>query len=325
MKEARPAISVLLSVHNGAGYLGDSLQSVLAQAGEDIELVAVDDGSTDASPRILAQAAAADPRVKVLTRPHTGLTASLNAALSTARGEFIARLDADDKALPGRFASQHRFLLENPEVALVGSNAILIDASDRMIGRTRLGTLDHPACVARLESMAAFIPHSSWMVRGEVMRALGGYDEFFRKAQDYEFMLRLSESHRLACLADFMVALRKTRSSVTFDDEFLQYRYALVALICHRRRIGSLAASHQDKPALFESVSRWFTELGLKDKMLAQRSLSFARAALRGGDFGESLRDLVRAVALDPFFAWNRGRIARLRADPLPSLAPYLS
>lgn len=313
-----------MSVHNGAAYLRAAIESVLSE-GSEVELVVVDDGSTDDSPRILEQAVVGNPHLRVIRRPHSGLTASLNAALSVAGGEFIARLDADDLSLPGRFAVQHHYLEAHPDVALVGANAIIIDGVGREVGRTELMSLDHRACTHRLETMAAFMPHSSWMVRAAVMRSMGGYDEFFHKAQDYDFMLRLSETRMLACLPDFMVALRKTRSSVSFDEEFLQYRYALVALVRHRQRIGAFTGGTQDKAALFEGITRWFTQHGLRRKMLAQRELSFARVALRGGAYGAGLRDLARAIALDPFVAWNRGRIARLRADPLPSIAPYLS
>jgi hypothetical protein len=163
------------------------------------------------------------------------------------------------------------------------------------------------------------------MVRADAMHALGGYDTFYRKAQDYDFLLRLSESRRLACLPDFAVALRKTRSSITFDDEFLQYRYALVALICHRQRAGRLPVSVQDKAAVFAAVSRWFSDQGLGGKMLAQRLLSFAWMSLRAGACRQSLRDLARALALDPFVLWNRRRVARIRTDPLRSLGAYLS
>lgn len=314
-----------MSVHNGAPYLASAVESVLLERASDLELVVVDDGSTDASLKILEQVAARDSRLRIVRRPHCGLTASLNAALAAARGELTARLDADDLALPGRFAAQRTFMDAHPDVALVGSNAVLIDSEGRQIGHTNLGSLEHDLCVERLETMAAFIPHSSWMVRGDAMRALGGYDEFYRKAQDYDFMLRLSEGHRLACLGECTVALRKTPSSATFDDDFLQYRYALVALLCHRRRAGLLQNSRQDKPALFDAVSKWFVEQGLPSRMLAQRALSFARASMRVGEYGEGLRQIARAFALDPLFIWNRGRIARLRADPLPSLAAYLA
>ncbi len=325
MSPTRPNVSVLLSVHNGATFLRGSLESVLAQDDENIELVAVDDGSTDASPRILAQVAARDPRVRVLTRPHAGLTASLNAALAVAQGEFIARLDADDRALPGRFASQRRYLLEHPEISLIGGNALLIDELGRSVGQTCLGYLDHESCVNRLETTAAFIPHSSWMVRSNVMRTLGGYDEFFKKAQDYEFMLRLSEGHRLACLPQFLVELRKTRTSVSFDDDFLQYRYAVVALIIHRCRTGALHLARMDKATLLSAVGEWFEDCRLRRKMLAQRALSFARMAFLAGSHVGAIREVGRAFRLDPLFLINRRRLAELRADPIPSLLPYLA
>ena len=325
MNQILPTVSVLLAVHNGEEYLPQAIRSVLGQNDDAIELIAVDDGSTDASAQILDKTAEKDSRLKVLKRPHSGLTASLNAALSVAQGEFIARLDADDRNLPERFGTQRRFLMENREISLIGSNAVLIDEAGREVGRTKLGSLDHQACVSRLETMEAFFPHSSWMVRSKVIRGLGGYDEFFRKTQDYEFMLRLSEQFRLACLPEFLVEVRKTQTSVSFDDDFLQYRYAVVALMRHRYRIGELSLGDRDNGDLFDVVGEWFDDLRLRPKMLAQRALSFARVAYAGRNYARMLGGIVSAVKFDPLFIINRRWLAKIRSDPISSIASYLS
>jgi len=325
MIQTKLTVSVLLSVHNGESYLPHALNSVLTPDDDKIELIAVDDGSSDKSGQILSETAERDSRVKVLKRPHAGLTASLNAALAVAGGDLIARLDADDRNLPGRFDAQRQFLMENRDVSLVGSNAVLIDEHGREAGRTKLGFLDHHACVNRLETMAAFFPHSSWMVRSEVMRSLGGYDEFFKKAQDYEFMLRLSERYRMACLPAYLVEVRKTRSSISFDDDFLQYRYAVVALLRHRCRSGRLRIDNVDNVALLDAVGEWFEDLGLRPKMLAQRALSFARIAYLGRRYSSMLRNIALALRFDPLFLLNRRSLARIRSDPISSIGPYLS
>ena len=99
-----PRVSVVMAVHNGAPWIGEAIESVLAQTFGDLEAVIVDDGSTDATPDLLA--AVRDRRLRVERRPHAGLTRSLNAALARAQTPLVARLDADDLMLPDRLERQ---------------------------------------------------------------------------------------------------------------------------------------------------------------------------------------------------------------------------
>src|SRR5687767_104254 len=108
MTPTTPAVSVLMSVRNGAPWVRDAVRSVLDQSAADLELIVVDDGSDDATPELLE--AVRDPRLRVELEPPRGLTASLNHALALARAPLVARLDADDVALPDRLARQRAFL-----------------------------------------------------------------------------------------------------------------------------------------------------------------------------------------------------------------------
>ena len=114
---SEPAVSVLMAVRNGVPWVRDAAQSVLVQTAPDLELIIIDDGSTDATPDALASIG--DPRVRIERQPARGLTPSLNRALSLARAPLIARLDADDLALPERLACQRRFLDAHPHVGLL--------------------------------------------------------------------------------------------------------------------------------------------------------------------------------------------------------------
>ena len=99
-----PEVSIVMSVYNGACYLRAAVESVLDQQGVSFEFVVVDDGSTDESGAILDEYATRDPRLRVIHQQNTGLTQALIRGCSEARGEFIARQDADDVSLPGRLA-----------------------------------------------------------------------------------------------------------------------------------------------------------------------------------------------------------------------------
>ncbi|RCK78200.1 MAG: Glycosyl transferase, group 2 family protein [Candidatus Ozemobacter sibiricus] len=114
-----PTTTVLLPVRDGAATLADSLASLVAQTDPDFEVVVVDDGSCDDTPALLAAWAARDPRFRVFRRPATGLVAALQFGLAQARGRFIARLDADDRARPRRLEAQRALLASRPDLGLV--------------------------------------------------------------------------------------------------------------------------------------------------------------------------------------------------------------
>ena len=132
-----PLVTVLVAVHNGGAALRASVDSILGQTFADFELVVVDDGSTDDTAGFLASVA--DSRLRVLSGPHQGLGAALRRGLDRARGEYIARQDADDIAHPDRLTAQVAFLDAHPDVVLVGAHAFMHDG----VGK-RLGVLAHP-------------------------------------------------------------------------------------------------------------------------------------------------------------------------------------
>src|SRR4051812_48570442 len=123
-----PVISVLLPAYNAARYVTEAVETILAQTYADFEFLIVDDGSTDDTSRILARNAGRDPRIQLVSRPHTGVVIALNDRLARARGEFVARMDADDVAMPTRFDRQMRYLTDHPDCVMVGSRVLVIDS-----------------------------------------------------------------------------------------------------------------------------------------------------------------------------------------------------
>jgi glycosyltransferase involved in cell wall biosynthesis len=206
-----------MSVRNGAPWVRDAVQSVLEQSAGDLELIAVDDGSVDATPALLA--AVRDPRLRVESAPPRGLTASLNHALALARAPLVARLDADDVARPDRLARQRAFLDAHPEVGLLGTGAREVDAAGRDVALVTPPTED--AAIRRALIRRNPFVHSSVMMRRRVVEAAGGYDERLPVAQDYDLWMRISRTTRLANLPEPLVVRRllPTRVSATRDDE----------------------------------------------------------------------------------------------------------
>jgi glycosyltransferase involved in cell wall biosynthesis len=193
-----PRVSVVLPARDGGAYLADAVASILAQSFADLELLLIDDGSRDGAVAALAPLAARDPRLRLLENPGAGLVAALNYGLGQARGELVARMDADDFARPERLARQVAFLDASPDVALVGAQVAFIDAAGAPTGeRSRFPTA--PAAVAAaLAARGCVIRHPTIVARKAALLAAGGYRAPCEGAEDYDLWLRLSERARLA-------------------------------------------------------------------------------------------------------------------------------
>jgi glycosyltransferase involved in cell wall biosynthesis len=191
-----PIASVLIPVYNAEEYLGEAIESALGQTRRDIEVVAIDDGSTDSSRDILRCYAKQDSRLKMFENAHNGLVDTLNCGLVLAQGKYICRLDADDIAEPSRIEMQVRFLEKHADYALVGGNVTAIAPDGSLIGKFQLPTC-HDVIVSNLQVANCFF-HSAVTFRKESILEAGGYDPFFFPAEDYELWVRLSTKCRLA-------------------------------------------------------------------------------------------------------------------------------
>lgn len=199
-----PTVSVVMAVHNGAAWVAEAARSILEQTLKDLEIIAVDDASSDGTVEILA--GLDDPRVHVQRRERLGLTRALNEGLRSARAPLVARLDVDDVAAPERLARQVEFLEAHPEVGLLGTAAREIDATGRDLGVVVPPAED--AAIRRALIRRNVFVHSSVMVRRGLVLEAGGYDPSFPVAQDYDLWLRLARLTRLANLAEPLVVRR---------------------------------------------------------------------------------------------------------------------
>ncbi len=188
-----PLISVLLPCRDCADSVGAALDSLLAQTLDDFEILAVDDGSRDATPAVLAKYARRDPRVRVLARPRQGLVAALSAGLTEARAPFIARMDADDLCLPKRLELQAVRLDVRPDLGLVACRVRF--GGDRERAGGYAAHVDWTNSLLSAEDIAlnrfveSPLAHPSVLFRAETARRFGGYrDGPF--PEDYELWLR---------------------------------------------------------------------------------------------------------------------------------------
>ena len=179
-----PSVSVVMPVYNEERYLPQAIESILGQTYQDIEVIIVNDGSSDRSEDIILSYH--DPRIRYVKQDNRGLAVSLNHGLSLARGEYIARMDADDVSFPLRLERQVSFLENNAAYVLVGTWAEIWseEQKTRRIHK-------HPSSDALLRTFLLFdnpFVHSSVMFRTEVARRIGGYaaGDTGRFAEDYE-------------------------------------------------------------------------------------------------------------------------------------------
>ena len=245
-----PLISVLMPVYNAQPYLAEAVDSILSQSLGDFEFLILDDGSTDRSLKILRAYAAQDPRIRLTSRANGGYVSALNVLLSQAQGELIARMDADDIALPERFAQQAEFLHQHPNVVCVGGAQTWIDAAGRVL-------LHHPEAEqdAEIQRLALSgqtpINHPSAMMRRSALLQVGGYDEALCPAEDLDLWLKLGEIGQLANLGSTVLQYRQHSRSVSERHQLEQTakrRLACERAWARRGIEGSIQAQFHEAP-----------------------------------------------------------------------------
>jgi glycosyltransferase involved in cell wall biosynthesis len=205
-----PVVSAVVAAWNAEAWVGEAVASLLAQTLAEVEVIVVDDGSTDRTPDVLA--AIADPRLRVERRAHAGLAAALNAGLALARAPLVARLDADDLALPERLGRQAAFMRAHPDVVLLGTAAREVHPDGRQ-ARVVWAPVEDRALRRALRWRNPLV-HSTVMLRAGAVAAAGGYDATLEVAQDYDLWIRLAAHGRLASLPEVLVTRRLAAARV---------------------------------------------------------------------------------------------------------------
>jgi glycosyltransferase involved in cell wall biosynthesis len=190
-----------------------AVQSILAQTLDDFELIAVNDGSTDASLTVLRRMQASDRRVRIISRANTGIVGALNDGVAAARAELIARMDADDIALPDRFERQYAWLKDHPDCVAVGSAVLQIDSEGDPIS-VESWPESHEEIDRLLLGGCCGLAHPTTMIRAAALRSVGGYRAKYQWIEDQDLWLRLGEIGRLANLSEVLLEYRLHEDSV---------------------------------------------------------------------------------------------------------------
>jgi len=223
LSQAAPYVSVVLPVKNGERYVEAAINSVLAQDHRDFELLIVDDASSDNTPAILDRIAAADPRIRILRDGSLGLVGALNLGLRQARAPLVARMDADDIALPQRLRLQLTALDGAPELALIGGQIRYVDADGNDLRRQARFPTEAGLVATRLQRGDCLIAHPTVMFRRDLVLALGGYRGAYKSAEDLDLWLRVSERGQVANLSDVVLNYRLHAGQVSQRQKLRQW------------------------------------------------------------------------------------------------------
>ena len=208
-----PLVSVVLPVYNCEQYLGDAVESLIAQSFSSFEIIIIDDGSTDRSPDIIGSFN--DERIRVFHQANQGLAATLNRGISLARGKYIARQDQDDLSRPDRISLQVAYMEEHPDCVLLGSWAQIMEV-DRLVDRFHRHPVDELMLRYQLLFNNPFV-HSSVLLRRSALLQVGGYttDPNRQPPEDYELWSRLSRIGSMANIGEVLLTYREIPGSMS--------------------------------------------------------------------------------------------------------------
>jgi hypothetical protein len=270
-----------MPIHDGEPYLASAIDSIRCQTECEWELICVDDGSVDGTAEILSSYARADSRIRVLSQRKGGIVAALNRGIQQSRCEFIARMDADDLAMPDRLRIQKSYLLNNPDTAVVGGAFQSIDA------RGEGFKLNQPPQSA--EEVRHALPHGNCIAHPSVMmrksilnRYVGPYRNHFPLAEDYDLWLRISVEQAVTNVPDVVLLYRRDLSKLQSRKVIQQTISTAAIQHIHAQGISTQCWQDQDQIDEARLIGSGFCKNRL-NSLVSRELLSNARVARMQG------------------------------------------
>jgi len=286
-----PKVTVLMSVFNRDRYLQRAVESILNQTFTNFEFLIINDGSSDRTEDILETFN--DPRIRITKNSeNVGLTRSLNRGLEISRGDYIARMDADDVSLPARLERQVKFLDKYSNVGLLGTWWYVINGDDREIGISK---------VPNGEQAVHFMCHGSTVMRRICLEKVGFYREIFELAQDYDLWLRIADEFEVVNLCEPLYEKRIHMDSVSAQKKLEQDLYASLALELaeERKEKGRDKLHNIDNKEAERIREQRLSISGIeKAKLLSGTYSIWSQASLDLGDYPQALDYAIRALKL---------------------------
>ncbi len=201
-----------MPVYNAEAYLAEAIESILCQSFKNFEFIIIDDGSTDNSASIIKQFTEKDSRIVAVSQTNQGLGAALNRGINEAKGNCIARMDADDIAHPDRFEKQLQFMKENPECGICGTFHISIDHNGTELKKVTFPTADDDIKLHLLWYCP--ISHPTVMIQ-RVLVQENKYGGIYHNVEDYDLWLRLTEKTKFYNIPEYLLKYRKHEKNYT--------------------------------------------------------------------------------------------------------------
>ena len=239
-----PLVSVVIPTYNRAFCIAGAVDSALGQTHRHVEVIVVDDGSTDDTPELMEERYGSDGRVRYVRQPNQGTNVARNHGLALARGELVALLDSDDIWRKDKLERQLPLFAEDPRTGVVHSEARFVDDDGRPLADyvRRVRGVDGDVLLALFEEF--FLLSSAIVLRADVVRRAGGFREDLRFGEDYDYFLRVAELCRVACVRDTLIDRVVRPGSLSRRDYALDARNDLATLQRCLARNPSLMAEH---------------------------------------------------------------------------------
>lgn len=300
-----PLVSIIIPAFNAAKFIELTLESVLHQTYQNIEVIVVDDGSQDATPEIVRQFTVRDQRVRLIQQTNAGVAAARNSAIYAAKGDFIAPIDADDIWYPDKIERQMQCMLSSDsQVGLVYTWASHIDEENAFTGGFNAG--DRQGLVLTDLLYRDFIGNGSGLLfRRSCLEKIGGYNQSLRErgaqgCEDWDIALQIAEHYEFRVVPEILVGYRQTFGSMSRQNNTMEKSYNLTLEYFRSRH-----------PEISETIFRWSK---------AEFYYYLAQGARQEGNQWRALRCLLTSVRLDPETILKRSRFYRIFVAILLSL-----
>lgn len=289
-----PAVTVLIPAYNAGTFLRPAVDSILSQTFTDFECLVIDDGSTDGA--VSALSGVTDPRLRIELNPRNlGLIATLNRGLELARAPLLARMDADDLAMPTRLQLQVSEFQARPELALLGTCATMIDAHGREFGLIDV-VQSRQDIVKGILRHNVFV-HPSVMMRTNIVRSLGGYSESAPQAEDYALWLRFALEYEVGNLPDRLMQYRVHSGQISQRKMAEQRR--MVQMLQRDAWAAYLQAGLVSTDMEAPSTGFW-AQLSAKPGTLGSDYLRWARLYREMGDRKATIKTALNGLKAAP-------------------------
>jgi glycosyltransferase involved in cell wall biosynthesis len=249
----KPLVSIIMPVYNAESYIKEAIQSILNQTFTDFEFIIIDDGSTDNSLKIIKSFK--DNRIKIIkNKGNLGLIKTLNKGINLAQGRYIARMDADDIAMPERLEKQMAFLKENPDYGLVGTLAEIIDEEGVSTGKIHDLPISYEAIKSRILFQCPFV-HPSVMGKIEVFKEFK-YKENYPIAEDLFLWIEIISKYKVANINELLLKYRVHSKNVSSDSKkFKQKENSLLKIFEYQLHLLDNNISHDKIKIHFDLYS----------------------------------------------------------------------